>query len=93
MTSHVHHVACTCRQAGCPYEYMAYQKILIDLLFTSAKQYLSKLTASHFSILNMKIANWHELKRMDICRGICMTSVQAVDFIRPVVMVLSQLQI
>ena len=29
----------------------------MDVPFTQAKQYLSKLTASHFSTLNMKFAN------------------------------------
>ena len=34
----------------------------IDLPFVPAEQYLSKLTASHFSTLNMKMANQNMLK-------------------------------
>ena len=36
----------------------------MDVLFTQAEQYLSKLTASHFSTLNMKFANQNVLKRI-----------------------------
>ena len=36
----------------------------MDVPFTQAEQYLSKLTASHFSILNTKIANQNMLKRV-----------------------------
>ena len=36
----------------------------MDMLFTQAKQYLSKITASHFSTLNTKIANQNMLKRI-----------------------------
>ena len=36
----------------------------MDMLFTQAKRYLSKITASHFSTLNMKIANHNVLKRI-----------------------------
>ena len=36
----------------------------MDVLFAQAKQYLSKITASHFSTLNMKIANQNVLKRI-----------------------------
>ena len=36
----------------------------MDVLFTQAEQYLSKLTASHFSTLNTKIANQNVLKRI-----------------------------
>ena len=32
--------------------------------FVQAEQYLSKITASHFSTLNMKIANQNMLKRI-----------------------------
>ena len=35
-TSCMHHVACTWRQAGHPYDYVACQKLLIDLLFVPA---------------------------------------------------------
>ena len=36
----------------------------MDVLFAQAKQYLSKITASHFSTLNMKIANQNVLERV-----------------------------
>ena len=36
----------------------------MDTLFASAELYLRKLTASHFSTLNMKIANQNVLKRI-----------------------------
>ena len=36
----------------------------MDMPFMEAKQYLSKFTASHFSTLNMKIANQNVLKRI-----------------------------
>ena len=36
----------------------------MDVPFVPAKQYLSKITASHFSTLNMKIANQNVLKRI-----------------------------
>ena len=36
----------------------------MDVLFAQAKRYLSKLTASHFSTLNIKIANQNVLKRI-----------------------------
>ena len=35
----------------------------MDMPFAQAKGYLTKLTASHFSTLNMKIANQNVLKR------------------------------
>ena len=47
-----------------PYIYVAHQKLLMDVLFTQAEQYLSKITASHFSTLNMDFANWNVLKRI-----------------------------
>ena len=52
------------RQAGHPYVYMACQKLLMDMPFAPAKLYLSKLTTSHFSTLNTKIANQNMLKRI-----------------------------
>ena len=58
----MHHAAHACRQASRPYVYAAHQKLLMDMLFVPAKQYLSKLTASHFSTLNMRIANQNMLK-------------------------------
>ena len=36
----------------------------MDVPFMQAEQYLSKLTASHFSTLNTKIANQNVLKRI-----------------------------
>ena len=38
----------------------------MDMPFMQAEQYLSKLTASHFSTLNTKIANQNMLKRVVI---------------------------
>ena len=38
----------------------------MDVPFAQAEQYLSKLTASHFSTLNTKIANQNVLKRFVI---------------------------
>ena len=62
VTSCMHHAAYECRQAGQPYVNMACQELLMDMLFTPAKLYLIKLTASHFSTLNTKIANQNMLK-------------------------------
>ena len=64
VTSCAHHMAHACRQASCPYVYMACQKLLMDMPFVPAKVYLSKFTATHFGILNMKIANQNVLKRI-----------------------------
>ena len=36
----------------------------MDVPFAQAEQYLSKITASHFNTLNMKIANQSVLKRV-----------------------------
>ena len=36
----------------------------MDMLFTQAESYLSKLTASHFSTLSTKIANQNMLERI-----------------------------
>ena len=36
----------------------------MDIPFVQAKRYLSKITASHFSTLNTKIANQNVLKRI-----------------------------
>ena len=36
----------------------------MDMPFVQAKQYLSKLTTSHFSTLNTKFANQNVLKRV-----------------------------
>ena len=54
----------THRQAGHPYVNVACQKLLMDMPFAPAERYLSKLTASHFSTLNMRIANQNMLKRI-----------------------------
>ena len=64
VTSCVHCMAHACRQAGHPYVNMAHQKLLMDTPFMPAELYLRKLTASHFSTLNMKIANQNMLKRI-----------------------------
>ena len=47
-----------------PYVYVACQELLMDMLFMQAEQYLSKITASHFSTLNTEIANQNMLKRI-----------------------------
>ena len=52
----------THRQASCLYENVMHQKLLMDMPFTPAKLYLIKLTTSHFSTLNMRIANQDMLK-------------------------------
>ena len=54
-----------CMQASRPpYVYVAGQELLMDKPFVQAEQYLSKITASHFSTLNMKIESQKELKRI-----------------------------
>ena len=47
-----------------PYVYVVHQELLMDVLFAQAEQYLSKITASHFSTLNTKFANQNVLKRI-----------------------------
>ena len=47
-----------------PYVYMACQELHMDMPFMQVKQYLSKLTASHFGTLNTKFANQNVLKRI-----------------------------
>ena len=47
-----------------PYVYVACQELLMDVPFMQAEQYLSNITASHFSTLNTKIANQNMLKRI-----------------------------
>ena len=64
VTSCMHHTAHACRQAGHPYVNVACQELLMDMPFASAKLYLRKLTASHFSTLNTKIATQNVLKRI-----------------------------
>ena len=57
-----HHVVHACRQVSCPYENVACQKLLMDMMFMPAELYLIKLTTSHFSTPNMRIANQDVLK-------------------------------
>ena len=96
----------TCVKHGHPYVSMACQKLLMDMLFMPSKLYLRKLTASHFSTLNTKIANQNMLKMILIAMHnenkadcnenfrICAEeSVGPVDFKRPVGMEISQLQV
>ena len=64
VTSCTHRVACAHRQAGHNKLYVVHQELLMDVLFAQAKQYLSKLTSSHFSTINTKIANQNVLKRI-----------------------------
>ena len=64
VTSCTHGMAHTHRQAGCPYVNVAHQKLLMGKPFMPAELYLTKLTASHFSTLNTKIANQNVLKRI-----------------------------
>ena len=47
-----------------PYVYMACQELLMDIPFAQAEGYLSKITASHFSTLNMDFANQNMLERI-----------------------------
>ena len=47
-----------------PYVYVVHPKLLMDMLFMPAELYLSKITASHFGTLNMRIANQNVLKRI-----------------------------
>ena len=57
-----HHAAHACRQASCRYENVVHQKLLMDTLFVPAKLYLIKITPSHFSTINMRIANQNMVK-------------------------------
>ena len=47
-----------------PKLYVAHKDLLMDVPFAQAERYLSKLTTSHFSTLNSKIANQNMLKRI-----------------------------
>ena len=62
----VMHALCSvCTQASWPpYVYVACQELLMDVPFVQAEQYVSKLCASHFGTLNMKIANQNMLERI-----------------------------
>ena len=52
-------------QASRPlYVYVVHQELLMDVLFAQAKQYLSKLTASHFGTLNTRFANQNMVERI-----------------------------
>ena len=62
VTSCTHHAAHAHRQAGHLYVNVAYQELLRDMPFMPAELYLIKLTASHFSTLNTKMANQNVLK-------------------------------
>ena len=62
--SYVHRAVHACRQAHRPYINVEHQKSLMDMPCMPAERYLSKITASHFSTLNMKIANQNVLKRI-----------------------------
>ena len=61
----MHALRAGCTQASwSPYVYVMCQELLMDVPFVQAEQYLSKITASHFSTLNTKFANWNVLKRI-----------------------------
>ena len=62
VTSCAHHAVHTCRQASCLNENVVCQKLLMDMLFAPVELYLIKITASHFSTLNTRIANQNVLK-------------------------------
>ena len=62
VTSCMQHAVHACRQARCPYENVACQKLLVDMPFMPAELYLIKSTTSHFSTLNTRIANQNMLK-------------------------------
>ena len=69
MTSCAHGVVHACRQANPPYVYVACQELLVDTPFAQAEQFLSKITASHFSTLNTDFANQNVLKRVLNCHA------------------------
>ena len=52
-----------------PYVYVTCQELLMDVLFTQAEQYLSKLTTSHLSTLNVKFANPECAKKDSHCHA------------------------
>ena len=47
-----------------PYVYVVCQKLLMDMPFMQAEQYLSQISASHFSTLNTDFAYRNLLKRI-----------------------------
>ena len=57
--AHVMPFVTACAVTSC-----AHRELLMDMPFTQAELYLSKITASHFSTLNMKITNQNVLKRI-----------------------------
>ena len=57
--------ACT-QTSQPPYVYVVCQELLMEVPFAQAEQYLSKLTTSHFSTLNVDFANQNVLKRIPI---------------------------
>ena len=63
MASCAHHAACM-QASQPPYVYMVHQELLMDMPFAQAEQYQSKITASHFSTLNMDFANRNMVKRI-----------------------------
>ena len=62
VTACAHCVAHARRQASHPYVNVACQELLMDMLFVLAELYLRKLTTSHFSTLNTRMANQNVLK-------------------------------
>ena len=62
VTSCMYHAVHAHKQASHPYENVVHQKLLMDMPFTQAELYLIKLTTSHFSNLNTRIANQNMLK-------------------------------
>ena len=62
VTSCAHCAVHAHREVSQPYVNMVHQELLMDMPFAPAELYLRKLTASHFSSLNMKIANQNVLK-------------------------------
>ena len=64
MMSHAHYAVHTCRQAGCPNDFMAHCNLIICLLFAQAKGLLLKITTSHFNTLTMQFANENMLERI-----------------------------
>ena len=62
VTSCMHHMVHAHRQAGHPYVNVVDQKLPMHTPFGPAKLYLTKLTTSHFSTLNMKISSQNMLK-------------------------------
>ena len=59
----MHALRGACMQTSQPhYVYREHQELLMDVPLGQAKQYLSKLTTSHFSTLNTKFAKQNMLK-------------------------------